>query len=470
MFDDHRKKIQRRNTRTLSLSIALSMLIGTILTIGFNNNTPNAIGIPNASIIHDPIYIDGDIAMDAFFAGNGTDGLSYETAYVLEDLEIDAGGVGSAIRLENTSRYLIIRNCTVNGAEFTYGEAGIALHGVNNVYITENNIQFNNLVGVFFFESSHNEVFQNHIGNNSHGILVESHSNFNFISQNVIHSDNGNGILFENSSYNTAVDNRISDAWFGVSIYKNATFSNLTNNQLENNNIGIDVDVQSNYTTIYHNTVLESYDGIVLNGSSYAVIDNNAVSDIINVGVILNNVSDSIVKGNLIENSRVGIHAFNSSGNSIFMNKLATCSFSLAIDDGINNWNNSKLGNYWDDYEIRYPAASTSDNRIWNTPYQINTSTVYDYKPMVATGLPYVTTPGNRTNVEGGHCSLLYWIIYDTTILGTYGQYTITKNGLLWEQGQWNDQDFIELVSDYLPPGIHIFTLYANDGTLIWRD
>ena len=87
---------------------------------------------------------------------------------------------------------------------------------------------------------------------------------------------------------------------------------------------------------------------------------------------------------------------------------------------------------------------------------------------MVATGLPYVTTPGNRTNVEGGHCSLLYWVIYDTTILGN-GNYVITKDGLPWEEGQWKDQDFIELVSDYLSPGIHIFTLYANDGTDLER-
>ena len=55
--------------------------------------------------------------MDTFFAGNGTDGLSFDTAYVLEDFEIDAGGVGSAIRLANTNRYLVITKCNIKGEQ-----------------------------------------------------------------------------------------------------------------------------------------------------------------------------------------------------------------------------------------------------------------------------------------------------------------------------------------------------------------
>lgn len=421
--------------------------------------------LPLASASHAPINIIGNSAMDAFFAGNGTDGLSYETAYVLEGLEIDAGGVGSAIRFQNTSRYLLIRNCTLTGAEFTIGEAGAAFYEVENVFITESTIQYNNYIGIYFSESTNNEVFQNYIGNNTHGIIFSRSSNLNFVSDNVIHSDSGNGIQFDNSSYNTALDNRIFGASYGISIFNQTMHTNLTNNLLETNQIGIDIDVFSNHSTIYHNTIAQGLNGIVLNSSNHAAIENNAISDVSGFGVILNDVSDSTITGNLIEHSRIGMQAFDSSDNFIYMNKFADCSYSCALDNGVNDWNSSKFGNYWGDYEARYPAASTDDDRIWNTPYQINTTSVYDHRPMVATGLPSVTTPGNRTNVEGGHCSLLYWTIYDRTILGPAGHYVITKNGLPWEEGQWTDQSMIELVSDYLSPGIHIFKLVANDGT-----
>ena len=46
---------------------------------------------------HDPVYIVGNAALDAFCSGNGTDGLTPATAHVIGGYDIDAGGSGSCI-------------------------------------------------------------------------------------------------------------------------------------------------------------------------------------------------------------------------------------------------------------------------------------------------------------------------------------------------------------------------------------
>lgn len=52
-----------------------------------------------------------------------------------------------------------------------------------------------------------------------------------------------------------------------------------------------------------------------------------------------------------------------------------------------NFWDNGSLGNYWSDYEMRYPNA-TNNGVVWDTPYEINGSTTdVDNYPLVH---PYI--------------------------------------------------------------------------------
>ena len=422
--------------------------------------------IPNSSMFHIPIHLIGNSEVDIFFAGNGTDGLSLETPYVLEDLEIDAGGVGSALRIENSDRFLVIQNCTLSGASFASGEAGVAFYDVENVFMTECNIQSNTLRGIYFFESSNNEIFQNHIGNNMYGIVFEADSNFNHIANNVINYDNFAGIHIENSNYSTIVQNQISGPSKGISIFDNAMYTNITNNMFEHNNNAIGVNAHSNHTIIHHNTILGGWEGIVINNSYHPIIENNLVSGIGGSGVILNDVTDSSISGNLVENSFMGILVTSSLDNFIFMNKFANCTHAYAKDDGANNWNSSTYGNYWGDFESRYPAATTSNNIIWDTPYQINISSNYDFRPMVEPGNPQVMAPGDLSYSQGGACIPIYWEIYDDTIRSsTTTEYWIYLNDEVVEYGHWYDGEFIFLDTSELSVGVHKFEFKANDGT-----
>ena len=53
---------------------------------------------------------------------------------------------------------------------------------------------------------------------------------------------------------------------------------------------------------------------------------------------------------------------------------------------GSNNWNNSLIGNYWDDYR----GVDQNDDGIGDTPYSINgTANSFDYLPIWDDGLEY---------------------------------------------------------------------------------
>ncbi len=92
------KKIKRYSIMILAIGILLA-------TLSFPSYS-----VPSSSTPHSQIIILGNAELDAFCAGNGTDGLSWETAHVIENYEIVASSQ-AAFDIEATDRYLIIRNC-----------------------------------------------------------------------------------------------------------------------------------------------------------------------------------------------------------------------------------------------------------------------------------------------------------------------------------------------------------------------
>jgi hypothetical protein len=115
---------------------------------------------PFSAEIHSKIYIDGNSALDAFCSGDGTDGLSWASAHVIEDYEIDAGGSGSGIYISNTDRYLIIRNCTLSNS-------GISIWSCSNIKVMNCIIDYcENAISV-------NENSFNNISNQQYNSLFE---------------------------------------------------------------------------------------------------------------------------------------------------------------------------------------------------------------------------------------------------------------------------------------------------------
>ena len=163
-------------------------------------------------------------------------------------------------------------------------------------------------------------------------------------------SNNVCGILLRYSSYNTIISNNISNTWFGEGIY---------------------LSYSSDYNTIIGNIISNNYWGIRLHESySGLFCDNNIIY------------------------------------HNNFINNLQN-----AYDDCDNIWDDGKYGNYWSDYEDRYPDAKPRILRpwMWDTPYEIEGGDNKDNCPLIKQwpNLKSRELPRNRASCN----SLLLWFL-----------------------------------------------------------
>jgi parallel beta-helix repeat protein len=161
--------------------------------------------ILGCSTSHTPFSIDGNAALDAFpdKIGSGT----RENPYIIENLEIDAGGGGNCIAIQNTTKWLVLRNCTLVGA--TAGlAAGIFLNGCVYTKITNCSIR-NNTYGINLNDTWGITISSNNISRNVlDGISLESPIYAN-IYGNVIDNNNGTGVFLNSSIQSMVYNNAI---------------------------------------------------------------------------------------------------------------------------------------------------------------------------------------------------------------------------------------------------------------------
>ncbi|MBD3351557.1 MAG: zinc-ribbon domain-containing protein [Candidatus Lokiarchaeota archaeon] len=137
--DRKKKALTAISSFLLTLSFVLLVIIVSSVNTGYitgkiNNN-------PEAAVYHSKIDIDGNSALDTFITneGDSTNGLSWSTAHVIDNLEISSSSDGiSCIKIKNTDRYLIIEECTLSDT-WHYGggssQQGIRLTNCSNVKI-----------------------------------------------------------------------------------------------------------------------------------------------------------------------------------------------------------------------------------------------------------------------------------------------------------------------------------------------
>ncbi len=189
------------------------------------------------------------------------------------------------------------------------------------------------------------------------GIFID-HSNGNNISQNTI-TDNYHGINLQSSFNNIISDNTITSNYDGISLQ--SSFNNI----------------------ISDNTIKDNYNGISLQSSGNNLISDNAITSNNYEGVSLYYSSDNIVSYNTIADNYEGMYlALYSTNNAIYSNNFND-SLQVSLDSTNNIWDYGNEGNYWNDYEKRYPNATERENPgIWNTSYIIDNHNQDNY-PLV---------------------------------------------------------------------------------------
>ncbi len=328
----------------------LLILMGIILCISFGfyffsslYKNSRTVEIPQSTIrlsfTHDQIIINGN---DDFTAENGVLNASAlgskDDPYIIESWVIDAGMTESSgcIYVNNTDKYFIIRNCTLKNAGIN--TSSIYLRNVSNGAIISNRIINNGGIGLSVCNSDSLFINANNISNNrKQGLLLKHNTKNNLITKN--------DIMFND---------------IGIKIQGNCNNHTLLDNHLIGNNKSIWIGTQSNLTNIVNNYILNSKEyGIFINGTNCCITGNR-----------LNNCGDF---GILI----------NCNHNLIYNNSLVNIEGYYGYDNGTNNeWDNGLLGNFWENYEDRYPNI-WNDGLYYGTPYEINgTANSCDTRPV----------------------------------------------------------------------------------------
>ena len=289
-------------------------------------------------------------------------------------------------------------NSTLTKNSMAHNFDGIYLYESSNNSITENNITNKNAMGIRLSESSNNSIFGNNITNNGNGVKITDSSDNN-ISMNNVTNNIWDGIELQWSSNNNSISgNAVTNNVGGIRLYESSNNSVTGNNVAANHYYGISISKCSD-NSISRNNITNNRDGILLYNSSNSISGNTITNN--GDGITLWNSSSSSISGNAIANNGRGIRLSESSSNRFCHNNFIDNTkhvYDLSWDDpklfnSVNSWDDGypSGGNYWSDYEVRYPDAEELDGSgIWDTPYEIDENNQDNYplmEPWVHSGV-----------------------------------------------------------------------------------
>lgn len=426
-----------------------------------------------------PIIINDDGDLDEFCWGLGTNG-SQDNPHVIEGFDINAKGGSDCIYVSDVTLHFIIRNCTVRnasqGVRVRYSNhavienstaynctRGIQLYRSAGATVQENDVSYCTVEGIHLYSWTNDTmVYHNSVANCSHGITIQSLSNWNTLINNTIvnaTSSNNYGVsVGGNCWYFNITGNTINNTYTGISL-QDAHGGVVEYNVVSNSVVhGVNTHSGASNTTIYKNSIYDDIYGVYIGGSSTEfVVMNNSIHDglygvhtagctdneIINntiynhsaTGINLYSTSSfTAVQGNEIYSGTSGItfyethnntaisnhihgvsYAFNfgssAADNTAYLNDLSAvavthCLYSTGSPSG-NALDNGTRGNYWSNYLVRYSNA-TNDGETWSIPYQVSTG-VADNHPLCGELLPVASFSSNATLIVQGQSVQFYF-------------------------------------------------------------
>jgi parallel beta-helix repeat protein len=258
--------------------------------------------------------------------------------------------------------------------------------------------------------------------------------------------------------------------YFGIFIWCCSNVKIINNTVSNNNNEGIRT-YSSSYMTISGNNCSNNgitqtvgfitNDGILLESSDHNMVLNNTCLNNFNDGIGLQRSNYNTVVGNNCSfNNKDGIEVESSNYTTISENYIVKNLEDQAdsFDSNNNQWfnNSNSIGNYWGDYEARYPEA-TNNGVIWDTPYEISGSGVFDPYPLVIDTPPtWDDIPSNRHLLNGES------LHYDVGASDEFGIDSYWLNDTTYFQ---IDSDGIISNTTNLDVGTYGLEIYVNDTT-----
>jgi parallel beta-helix repeat protein len=324
---------------------------------------------------HPPILINNDADFDRYnFPGKG----SIDKPYIISNYYITTHS-SSGIAISGTTKYFVIRDCSVQAQEKAISivdiadgtakiENNICLNAVNGIYlsgasnssISKNLCKYNENQAILIYKSNFTDVIENTCTNNyftgiyltnSHHLRVTDNV-CNFNSVNGIDSDDcTNVIISNNECYHNYRSFLIDNDGFSSVLHSNVT---LTNNRFFNNDIGIQVE-QSKNIFVENNICNNGETGFLFIDCSNLIFISN-MCDNNTLGIDCRQLTNSSLSFNQILNNQFDGISLSGSNNTIHQNTFLDNNlegFSQASDMGLDNmWYSEILhvGNLWSDW------------------------------------------------------------------------------------------------------------------------
>ncbi|MFX1323700.1 MAG: nitrous oxide reductase family maturation protein NosD [Promethearchaeota archaeon] len=379
----------------------------------------------------------------------------------------------NGIRLENTNKGAIVNNTLSDNTE-----SGISMvNSVNNTLL-RNRLINNGLQGIYLFSHSvdnkiHGNIAKN-VGTNLQdtGIYLGSYCNDNVIRENKVFDNDDDGIYIKdycvgNVIYNNTVKNMYTNQQnYGISFDNNCDQNNISLNILEDlTNYGIRL-VTSDQNIVSNNQILDVANGFymliahqselisnTISGGSIAILMsacdggkiignfiNNTGSHAIRIFI---NCDDNEFHDNIIKDNNVGVQIDASSDVNTKFYRNSFISNSLhAYDNGTTtSWNNTLIGNYWDNYS----GVDLNYDHIGDTPYNISgAANATDNLPIVDHWPPSIKINTPTSSLYGANAPEFNIIVNETYVYSMWyiitnssTKYYFVENGTI-DQDAWN--------------------------------
>ena len=248
---------------SLGILFTLSPIINNSLNFnaGNSDNNINDVNL-TTSKISGRIHIDNNWT-DAKAAGICTGDGTYSDPYIIKDLVIDGGGLGSCIRIENSTVYFKIKNCKLYNAMYSSWAAGILLWNVSNGYVVDNQANDNGYIGISLLICNNNTILRNDACNQGIGLALQASHN-NLIKGNTLNDNSADASLFLYGSVNnTILENSLNFNHYGIFFWYSDD-NIVTRNFFKFNDLGLCSYEYSDRNTIhlncFSNNSLAAYD------------------------------------------------------------------------------------------------------------------------------------------------------------------------------------------------------------------
>ena len=382
--------IKKENITTKMTFVFLAGLFFFSILLGSTSQIGEQRTLPQSATERGQILINGNEDLTPANGVTGGEGTEMDP-YIIENWTIDVDSSGHGIHIQNTDKYLILRNCTVQNADRPFhNDNAINLQNVTNI-VVENNTVTTSIQGISVSQIHNgiirnNTAVENRIGfliSNSNGLVVANNTatantehGFHIFYSDDCLVDNNTAIMNEGHGFrlyaasgtmmsnNTATLNENS----GILLTVHSDDNTLRDNQLEGNGIRVlyatnsDIDI-SNKVNGKSVRYYESQSGLVLSGEE-------------DVGeVILINCDNVLIEGLQIASSSIGIQLFNTNRTTIRNNDLSSHS-----DSGIRMFashNNSISNNTADTNTHGIFVRSSHGNTINGNTLISNTQGIY---------------------------------------------------------------------------------------------